>query len=530
MTEFEKNASAATELPSFSINISDVRRLTHDLLQEFGRYGMFNEYTKHDYSHIHEIMTSLDWIIPHDCRHSLSKGDVFLIVTSLYLHDLGLLVTREEFENRDKDNIQKFAEADLFYGIDGIDYKAKLDGLGSEDREKFIYSEYVRRNHGSRVRSWIEGTHTNLKNHSVVAELNKVLLPLNERVRRDIAMLCESHNLDDLSDINKYKISRSYGNSEDETVNLLYCAIIIRTADLLQITSKRAPSALFRVINPTDPVSQLEWIKQNAVTRVKSKPGKDEDGNLSEKIYGDTIDVFAEFKLAEGYFGLTSYLAYAQDQIEKSFNYIEKNKKNSTRKYHFPWRKIDYSNIEADGFKTEKYNFTLDQGRILTLLTGHTLYNDSSVAIRELLQNALDAVRYQCALTGADSSLEGKIKIHWNSKSREITVIDNGTGMTQQVIEDHFLKVGSSRYQDDDFRKENPDFYPISRFGIGVLSAFMIADEVEITTCAEDEPEARLISLRTVHGRYLMRLYNKNDIGLKANVTGPLLTCSILYL
>jgi molecular chaperone HtpG len=82
--------------------------------------------------------------------------------------------------------------------------------------------------------------------------------------------------------------------------------------------------------------------------------------------------------------------------------------------------------------------------------------------------------------------------------------------MTQEIIEQHLLKVGSSRYQDKKFVDAHPDFSAISRFGIGVLSTFMISDEVEITTYSSDEEKARKISLRSVHGRYLVRLLDKH--------------------
>ena len=102
------------------------------------------------------------------------------------------------------------------------------------------------------------------------------------------------------------------------------------------------------------------------------------------------------------------------------------------------------------------------------------------------------------------------MRIHWDSTQRILTVEDNGTGMTQQIIENHLLKVGASRYQDPQFQKEYPDFSPISRFGIGVLSCFMIADDVEIVTCHPDEDQARHLTLRSVHGKDLVRLLDKN--------------------
>ena len=101
------------------------------------------------------------------------------------------------------------------------------------------------------------------------------------------------------------------------------------------------------------------------------------------------------------------------------------------------------------------------------------------------------------------------IKVGWDSAQSKLRIEDNGTGVTQAIIENHLLKVGSSRYQDPRFREQYTGFSPISRFGIGVLSAFMVADSVEIITCSPDDTQARQISLRSVHGRYLIRLMSK---------------------
>lgn len=170
---------------------------------------------------------------------------------------------------------------------------------------------------------------------------------------------------------------------------------------------------------------------------------------------------------------------------------------------------MDDANVRAEGFLPQQYEFELDQARILDLLTGHTLYNDSGVVIRELTQNAIDAVRLQAQEDNLLPEKFGKVEVLWSNKESTLEVIDNGTGMTQDIIERHLLKVGSSRYQDEKFKETHPEFSPISRFGIGILSAFMIADTVEIATCAASEALARQISLRSVHGRYLIRLLDK---------------------
>lgn len=305
-----------------------------------------------------------------------------------------------------------------------------------------------------------------------------------------------------------FKTSQPYGTDE-ETVNLQYCAVILRTVDLIQITRRRTPAVLYQLINPSDPQSQLEWQKQSAVRTVRSSLGRDRDGVVSKDAISDTIEVHATFTEPNGFFGLTSYLTYAQKEISQSYTAIQKSAKNVLRKYNFPWRVINTDNIETQGFLTESFEFELDQHKILDLLTGHTLYNDTSVVLRELTQNALDAIRLQAQMQNTKSELIGHLVITWNSTDRSLTISDNGTGMTQEVIEGHLLKVGSSRYQDAKFKERFPNFHSISRFGIGVLSAFMVSDDVEITTCSEEDDKARRIALRSVHGKYLIKLLDK---------------------
>ena len=145
------------------------------------------------------------------------------------------------------------------------------------------------------------------------------------------------------------------------------------------------------------------------------------------------------------------------------------------------------------------------------------MYNDVSVVIRELVQNGIDAVRLDAFERSC--SISGEVLISWNSALRELTVQDTGTGMTQRIIEQHFLRAGSSRYQDVEFVKTHPDFSPISRFGIGVLSAFMISDEIEVFTATRlKEEKARKLVLRSLHGKYLIMEYERNSSDIPAEI------------
>lgn len=512
-SEAEINAKKAESIRTYNgLNLLHIKSCIADILNLIGRNAIFDEYTKHDICHIDTMLDSLKWIIPDETKQVLSHSEWLMIVLAIYFHDMGMLVTKSEFDKRESpaSGFSEFCKNVLFSGTNGNDYKAKVEKLTADKKDRYLYQEFVRFKHAERIRAWITGENRFKLDISeeIIELIDDLLSPFDSMFRRDLAIVCESHNCDDLDDSTKYKINQAYGQSDSEIVNLQYCAIILRTADLLHITKDRTPSIQFRIINPTDPISQSEWAKQKAVRRVSPKVNRNKEGVLDETIPRDTIDVYAYFENEDGFFGLTSYLKYAAEQIKMSYDHVYQVNKQGVNKYIFPWKHIDDTNIETKGFIRHAFEFQIDQIKILDLLTGHTLYNDTNVVLRELIQNSIDAIRLQYLNSSPESN--GEITIKWNSHDRVLAVRDNGTGMTQEIIDNFLLKVGSSRYHDPDFLKVHPEFNSISRFGIGVLSSFMVSDEVDIITCHQDDEQARRLILRSVHGKYLIRLLDKN--------------------
>jgi hypothetical protein len=409
-TYAEQQAITAEELPAFSgLKLLHIKRNVAEILKQIGGEGIFDTYTRHDISHIDEMLKALDWLIPSDTKEIMSPADWLLLVLAIYFHDMGMLVTRNEFENRDRSGFAEYRDRVLFADAAGTDYKAKVNELLSDKAERFLYQEFVRAKHGERIRHWISGkAHDSLGvAGQVVAEINPLLISLDTQFRQDLAFICESHHLEDLDDLEKYSISRPYGNSSEETANLQFAAILLRTSDLLHITRDRTPAIAFRLINPSDPISQEEWAKQMAVKSVRSKVAVDEDGNLAPDAPRDTIEIHAFFERPDGFFGLTSYLSYAGGQLKQNFDWLQKAAKVAGSQHVIPWRRIDDTNVKTEGFLKQSFEFTLDNARILDLLTGHTLYNDTSVVLRELVQNSLDAVRVQAVIDAKQSGVAG---------------------------------------------------------------------------------------------------------------------------
>ena len=511
LTKFETFADKATKLAPFGVNLSKVRDQIELMLSEWKNSGVFQEYTDHSFKHVIDMLEAAEWIIPQNTQDIMTDGDWLALVLSTYFHDLGLLVSKTEYENRaNNPEFQAFRVNPILPADKNREYLARLGQLSPDEAERIQYQEFVRSTHGKRVRAWIEGSGTDDEGSTAVIKsvVIDLLSGLDDTFRNDLGLICESHTLGHAEAVADLGVSVPYGGGKSGEVNLRYIAVILRTIDLVQITRKRAPSVLLQLISPSNPTSQVEWQKQGAVREVRPSPRLDDEGNVSETGTSDAIEVYATFKEPNGFFGLTSYLSYAAKELAASHILIAKSQREVALPYTFPWQRLDDRGIKADGFMTKSFQFNLDQRKILDLLTGHTLYNNSTVVLRELTQNALDAVRLQRSLQ-QEVDYVGSVKVFWDSKDKILEVRDTGTGMSQDIIERHLLTVGSSRYQDPNFVDKHPTFHSISRFGIGVLSTFMVSDDVEITTCSVDEDKARRIALQSVHGKYLIKLLDK---------------------
>ncbi|MBT2900878.1 caspase family protein [Streptomyces sp. McG3] len=154
-----------------------------------------------------------------------------------------------------------------------------------------------------------------------------------------------------------------------------------------------------------------------------------------------------------------------------------------------------------DAYDVPLSRFSLAQTEIRRLLMGKQLYDGKSdLALRELYQNALDAcryrdmrIRYLRACGKEPRPWEGRIRIETGKDDRGhyVECVDNGVGMTVDQLRNTFTRAGRRFDQSHAFRREQAAWlrqdralrlYPNSRFGIGVFSYFMLADEMTVLT------------------------------------------------
>lgn len=125
----------------------------------------------------------------------------------------------------------------------------------------------------------------------------------------------------------------------------------------------------------------------------------------------------------------------------------------------------------------------------LISLLAQNLYADPDVFLREMIQNAHDSIRKREALAGERGEKElpdFAIRIRPDAEANTLTIEDNGAGLTEEEIHTFLSTIGSSgtRVLREQLRASDRAgaVQLIGQFGIGLLSAFIVARRVEITT------------------------------------------------
>jgi molecular chaperone HtpG len=129
------------------------------------------------------------------------------------------------------------------------------------------------------------------------------------------------------------------------------------------------------------------------------------------------------------------------------------------------------------------FTFRVDLRGVVDLLSHH-LYATPRVYVRELMQNAVDAIT---ARRLTQPSAPGDVWFEPLERTGDGTlrVHDTGIGLTESQVHELLATIGRSSKRDDlGFARH--EF--LGQFGIGLLSCFMIADEIRVLTRCGDEP------------------------------------------
>ncbi|GAA2680622.1 MULTISPECIES: HSP90 family protein [Actinoplanes] len=148
--------------------------------------------------------------------------------------------------------------------------------------------------------------------------------------------------------------------------------------------------------------------------------------------------------------------------------------------------------------------FQVDLRGIVDLLSHH-LYASPRVYVRELLQNAVDAI------TAVGAGHAGRVEIVTGATLR---ITDNGIGLTEAQVHELLATIGRSSKRDElGFARH--EF--LGQFGIGLLSCFLVADEIVVHT--RREGSAPVLWTGYSDGRYDVRPGAEREPGTTVTLT-----------
>jgi hypothetical protein len=446
------------------------------------------EFTLHDGDHLFRVLNLMELLLPEENIKNLSIPELMLLIISAFFHDIGMAPDEKdvlawkkvwdfnpEFSNPEEEfNFNQFKR---FYSArpdqDEIINRFIRQGKNSnaDTIKAYLITEFIRQTHAERAREIID----KYWNEKIKFRDNDFTV--------ELAQICYSHNEDALTLLD---LDKNYLCGTGVVACLPLIGIILRLSDILDFDGKRTPSILFSHLYVRHPISIQEWNKHRAVEAWDISPDIIQySAKCSHPAIEASIHEFCD--LIDHELSLCNNIASILNEFNKNrgrdlilkFPFKVNRKKIRTQK-----------NIQDKPiylYKQTKFN--LSKKQVIDLLMGTKLYGNPEVALRELLQNSIDA----CLLRKAQEEKWGNlynpeifIKYYTEDKEDILEIIDNGTGMDQYIIDNYYSKVGSSFYESTDFynlkSESNADFKPTSRFGIGILSCFMVADTLIVDT------------------------------------------------
>ena len=434
---------------------------SRDILSRVSQY--LPDYTLHDIQHSCRVLENIENIIPSTVN--LDIVEIKILIYSVFLHDIGMTSDKIEeklFNDYLKEPSTERKEKLLKKYIKSIKKKNVLDNNLIKDFSKLLkieltsytnndFSEYIRANHVRRSKMKLFLLKKNMdfeyKGRCLLNHIYDVIL---------------SHglNFSDLANENRYPIEEIISNKK---VNILFISTLLRLGDLLDADISRTPKYVYDFFQFEDKKSESKWEK-----------------NLS--LVG---------KQVTNYNVSFNYMSISPEQerdIRKYIEFVEKQILNTNKILKYSTKKLNLSPIinltvrNNGSYKSADKQITIEYDKVKKILMGLELYDNETMFLRELIQNARDACKmreFYCEKLNINYS--PKILISFDEDERLLIVKDNGIGMNESSINNFFIKIGNSSYASKNFYKDY-GFNPIGHFGIGIFSAFMASDEIDVNS------------------------------------------------
>ena len=478
----------------------------------------FPEYTDHGIGHIEAVFRTAEALVTDNSWKVFTPGDAATLLLSILLHDSAMHLTPDSFA-------YLISEQNTQYCIAGLDDRPwslvwhdfltealrfdhrklialfgnaepvrvpELDPDKMTGRDIKLIGEFLRRYHHRLAHE--------IAIFGVPGPENKriKLISVNEDIADLAGLVARSHGMSVRPCID-YLQSMYDDKCEHKGVHAVFLMTLVRVADYLQIQPERAPSQILKVTRLRSPISKGHWNIHHAISDIRNTHADPEA--LYVRALPSKVSTFLQ---------LRQLFLDIQCELDASWAVLgEVYGRMTANNLHLLGIKLRRirSNIEdlTNFAKQVTYipiraTFSTADPHLLNLLVGPLYNGDPAFGIRELIQNAVDSVRelkeyvktrqQSRTLKLREQEADVVVSIKTDSVTNEVwlAVSDRGIGMTPKVICDYFLCAGASFRESDTWRKEfsnekgRAKILRTGMFGIGVLAAFLIGNQIHVVT------------------------------------------------
>lgn len=447
--------------------------------------------TIHDVRHLDALWTTADLIAGPD--YEFTPIEAFVFGGAVLLHDAGHALASMAGGLAELKQKPEWRDAAVAI-LDAADYgsitQAAIDQPPASLFDSILFAA-LRAVHGRNAESLasIEITNDKTGARFPILEDNELRVHYGPL----IGQIAASHNWDieDLPTQLQSRVGAISGLPSDWIIDPIKIACLLRCADAAQIDQRRAPDFLFALLKLRG-LSQSHWLAQNKLTQ----PIRDPDDSRA-LIYSSTTSY--DENETEAWWVAFDLVTIINKELSSCGTLLRDTHRaeflaNHVRDAEVPARLAKH--IIPEGWVPVHVQVQVsDASRVAEMLGGKNLYGEAPfVPIRELIQNAADAVRARRYYETNNPAFLGKITVRIRSAKEEtgaenhwLDVEDNGIGMSERILSGPLTDFGISLWRDKLVEGEFPglrgsNFKPTGRFGIGFYSVFMIADKVSVAS------------------------------------------------
>ena len=468
------NEGTNENISRLATSLRGIRRNAEALTSRIA--GSLPELTIHDISHLDALWEVANTVA--GCNFPLNPLEAYVFGASVLLHDAGLCF--EAYSG---------GRAALRGTLEWRDAYGRLSSTSSDvqNLEQEADFEALRALHASQaaqlaIKPWI-------------GEDEEFYLiddrELRESYGRLIGDLASSHHWNLELVVRRFQTRRPPAAflDADWEVDSLKVACMLRVADAGHMDGSRAPSFLLRILQMNS-LSRAHWVAQNRLGRLTVR--SDDPVQL-------TIASTSPFPRHEAAAWWVAFdLVETFDKELRQCNDVLDTSPGGPRPI-FARKRVAGAGqvkelakyVETTGWEpTDSTVHVSDVSALVTQLGGEQLYGEDAdrlnVALRELIQNAVDAICVRRSL--GNGEFVGCILVRlWRGIDGGWTlqVDDDGVGMSQATLTTDLLDFGRSFWASERAAREFPGIHasgytPIGRFGIGFFSIFMAAKKVNV--------------------------------------------------